>query len=471
MDTLFPTQSRGRAGRWMRSVTGRFLGDDFSDHPEQRRLAGLVTGFGFLGVLFGAAYAIFYTVIGHHLGAEIIVACSAVFGLTPFLMRWTRSAPFGGHLLCFTLVTGFSALCLIEDGLHGHAIAWLATVPLCALLLLGRSGAWWWCLGSLLATSGVATATILNWHPPATYDPEWHALISAVGYGGLIAFMFALGIIFETGRARAFHAMTTALERLEKTNARLEHLNREKNEFLSIAAHDLKSPLTTIITGAELLREGHPEVVHEVADNIMLSGTRMRDLVRDLLDVNAIEEGRFSTNLAVHDLVEITRAAMVENETAATSKRSTLILEDSVVTTVRVDRSASIQILDNLISNALKYSPPQSRIRLNVGSQNGFGYVQVHDQGPGISDSDRSRLFRKFTRLSAKPTAGESSNGLGLCIVKRLVETMGGSVECLSSPGAGATFVVRLPKVNDGDSHRHSPDGVQLAPASTAGPR
>ena len=435
----------------MRAVTSGFLGDDFSDDAERRRLAGLVTGFGFLGVVFGAAYAVFYSVIGHSLGAEIIVVCSLVFGMTPFVMRWTGSTALGGHLLSLTLVLGFTALCIIEGGLFGHAFAWLASVPLCALLLVGKRAAWVWGAASLLCAGGVAVATILDWHPPIAYDMEWHGLVSAVGYAGLIAFMFTLGLIFETGRARAFQAMTTALERLETTNARLEHLNQEKNEFLGIAAHDLKSPLTTIITGAELLRCGDREVVERVTDNIMQSGTRMRDLVRDLLDVNAIEEGRFSTNITIMELGEIARSVISQSEAAAAHKKSSLHLAGTLPVNVRADRGASVQVLDNLISNALKYSPPGSRIHVNVGQNNGYGIVEVRDQGPGISAADQKRLFRKFTRLSAKPTGGESSNGLGLCIVKRLVENMGGEVECRSEPGSGSTFVVRFPAANGAD--------------------
>jgi signal transduction histidine kinase len=427
------------------SLASRFLGDDFDGDPDRRRLAGLVTGFGFLGVIFGLAYAAFYTAIGHYLGAQILGVSCTLLAFTPLVMRSTGSVALGGHLLSFVLALGLSALCLVEGGLYGHAIAWLAVVPLCALLLVGRRGAWLWCLVSLAAAGAVAVASMNEWHPPATYRPEWHSMISAVGYAGLIAFLFGLGLIFEAGRSRAHRALKDAMGKLESTNARLAHLNREKNEFLSIAAHDLNNPLTTIITSAELLRMGRPELIDAVAGNIYASGTRMRDLVRDLLDVNAIEEGLFSTKIETHDLREIARAAVDQNAQNAVTKGSSLRLDAPAEVLVRADRSAAIQVLDNLVSNALKYSPKASEIKVCVALEDGMGRVDVLDQGPGISEEDRKKLFRKFTRLSARPTGGESSNGLGLCIVKRLVETMRGSVECLSRPGEGATFVVRLP--------------------------
>jgi signal transduction histidine kinase len=98
-----------------------------------------------------------------------------------------------------------------------------------------------------------------------------------------------------------------------------------------------------------------------------------------------------------------------------------------------------------LISNAVKYSPRESRVEIKGGTENGRIFVGVHDHGPGLSEADQKKLFQKFTRLSARPTGGESSNGLGLSIVKRLAEAMNGSVECRSVQGEGATFLLWLP--------------------------
>ena len=113
---------------------------------------------------------------------------------------------------------------------------------------------------------------------------------------------------------------------------------------------------------------------------------------------------------------------------------------------MRADRNAVVQILDNLISNAIKYSPPQTLVRIHGARDKDFAFVSVTDQGPGISEDDRKKMFGKFARLSAKPTGGESSNGLGLSIVKRLAESMDGMVKCESRSGAGSTFSIFLPQ-------------------------
>jgi signal transduction histidine kinase len=104
-----------------------------------------------------------------------------------------------------------------------------------------------------------------------------------------------------------------------------------------------------------------------------------------------------------------------------------------------------MQILENLISNALKFSPPNTKIHIHTLPEKEHVAVTVRDEGPGISEADQAKLFKKFSRLTAQPTAGESSNGLGLAIVKRLAEAMAGSVQCQSQLGAGAKFTLRLP--------------------------
>ena len=112
---------------------------------------------------------------------------------------------------------------------------------------------------------------------------------------------------------------------------------------------------------------------------------------------------------------------------------------------VNADRAGTMQVFDNLISNALKFSPPQTTVYVHTYPENGFVLVSVRDEGPGINAEDQKKMFGKFCRLTARPTGGESSNGLGLSIVKRLVDAMGGSIQCQSTPGMGTTFMVRLP--------------------------
>jgi signal transduction histidine kinase len=240
--------------------------------------------------------------------------------------------------------------------------------------------------------------------------------------------------------------MQNALADLAATNERLVHLNNEKNEFLGIAAHDLKNPLTVILGNAEIMQMvDNPAISSKCNKTIIAAATRMRDLIASLLDANAIEQGRFISKVESCDLNEIVNQCVDSNQAAADRKNIRLRTGCSDNLWAKVDRAATMQIFDNLISNALKFSPPQTTVLVHTLPEKDHVLITVRDEGPGINAEDQKKMFGKFTRLTARPTGGESSTGLGLAIVKRLVDGMGGSIQCQSVPGAGAVFMVRLP--------------------------
>jgi signal transduction histidine kinase len=414
--------------------------------PELSRRARLVARFGILGAIFGSAFGLFYALVGHYWGAGIVTACSGCFAAIPWVLRRTQSIPFTGHTLCAILILGFTALCGCEGGSEGHAIAWLVSVPLCALLLVGRKPAGLWAVLSFAAGAGVVIANLAGLEMKPTYDPAWHPVINAAGYLALILFMFLLGVIFESGRERAFAKMKEANAKLATSNEQLAHLNQEKNDFLGIAAHDLKNPLTVIIGSAELLKMNLPPAqANKLASNIVGAGQRMVQLIKDLLDANAIEQGKFTSNIQRCDLRALAAECVANNQPHATRKEIVIGTEEGPPVWGRADRNATMQILDNLISNAVKFSPLKSTVQVLVSVENGHVSINVKDQGPGLSAADQKKLFGKFARLTAQPTGGESSTGLGLSIVKKLAEAMAGTVFCRSTLGEGATFVLRLP--------------------------
>ena len=432
--------------RQLADTAERFIPEECLQQPELTRRARLVARFGILGAVFGFLFGLFYLLVGHMWGAGIVALCTTGFGLIPWLMRRTRSIQLAGHTLCFILIAGFTALCGCEGGPEGHAIAWLVSVPLCALLLVGRKAARSWAIMSFLAGAGVVLAGLAGFDMHPTYDPSWHPLISAAGYLALIVFMFLLGTIFESGRERAFDKMREANEKLETSNNQLAQLNQEKNEFLGIAAHDLKNPLTVIIGSAELLGGNlPPQQAVKLSGNIMGAGRRMLQLIKALLDANAIEQGRFTSNLEHCDLRELVRECATNNQTHASRKDIAIVAEEGDPEWGWTDRNATMQILDNLISNAVKFSPAKSKVLVKIRTEADWVFVAVKDQGPGLSAADHKKLFGKFTRLSAQPTGGESSTGLGLSIVKKLAEALAGTVYCQSVLGEGATFILRLP--------------------------
>jgi signal transduction histidine kinase len=232
-------------------------------------------------------------------------------------------------------------------------------------------------------------------------------------------------------------------------NVQLKKLDAEKNEFLGVAAHDLKNPLNIVMGFAELIAAGRnssSERDREDARYIIQAADRMISLITQLLDVNAIEQGRFPLEIEVCDLGRISSQVASSYATAAEKKQISVYAAGPMMPAwVLADSKAAYRILDNLLSNAIKYSPLGGDVFVRMRNSPDGVVWEVQDQGAGISEEDQGRLFQKFTKLGTRPTGGESSNGLGLSIVKMLAVAMHGTVECRSRAGEGATFAVRLP--------------------------
>jgi signal transduction histidine kinase len=236
---------------------------------------------------------------------------------------------------------------------------------------------------------------------------------------------------------------------LAKKNAELERLNREKNYFLGMAAHDLRSPLQSILMQSEFLLEGglgelNPEQC-EFLNSIRASGKFLITLVNNLLDVAKIEAGKFQLELATVDLEALVTKNVILNRVLAAQKRTTIDLDTEPLPPVSVDAVKIEQVLNNLISNAVKFSPSGSKIVVRLEREATHFRLSVRDQGPGISPEEQEILFQPFSRGQARSVTGAGGTGLGLMIVKRIVEGHGGAVAVESRPGQGCTFTVRIP--------------------------
>ena len=239
--------------------------------------------------------------------------------------------------------------------------------------------------------------------------------------------------------------------RLKKLNEQLLELNREKNEILGIAAHDLRNPLSAIKGYAEEIQEYFADMpeeeVIELASMISISSQQMSELLKNILDVNTIESGKRNLSLGTIDILP-TLQSLVNSYTERAKEKNITVQFQSLEKqyTAFVNENTVRQVLDNLISNAVKYSPHGKNIFIQLSKNESHLRCKIQDEGPGLTDSDKQKLFGKFNRLTAKPTGGEQSTGLGLFIVKKLVEAMNGSVWCESQLGQGATFIVEFPK-------------------------
>jgi signal transduction histidine kinase/DNA-binding NarL/FixJ family response regulator len=251
-------------------------------------------------------------------------------------------------------------------------------------------------------------------------------------------------------------ALTVANERLAAQGERLRRTNAFKGEILGKVAHDLKNPLGVIMGRAEMLKDvvsqtpinaakAREQIVHVQESGRRLIGmvdTLLADAMADADDINLRREP-----LAISDLVQ--RVAE-SNRELATKKAQTLTVSASAPLTVFADPDRLWEAIDNLVNNAIKYTPSGGTVALAVNRAGDAAEISVRDTGAGLSPEDVARLFGRFQRLSAKPTGGETSTGLGLSIVKRIVELHEGKVAASSAgPGRGSTFTITLPLERD----------------------
>jgi signal transduction histidine kinase len=237
---------------------------------------------------------------------------------------------------------------------------------------------------------------------------------------------------------------------LAKKNRELDALNNLKNQFLGIAAHDLRSPIGVILSYSEFLLENGATMdeaeKQQIIERMHGVGTFMFNLVNDLLDVSNIESGKLELNLTEEDLSSLFRNVLSMNAIFARSKMMTMDFNAPVNPVIAlIDKPKIEQVLTNYLTNAMKFSYPGSQIKINMEMSGDQVRISVHDQGQGIREEELNNLFKPFEKTSTRSTAGERSTGLGLLIVKKIVEAHQGSVGVNSKFGIGSEFFFTLP--------------------------
>jgi two-component system sensor histidine kinase/response regulator len=231
--------------------------------------------------------------------------------------------------------------------------------------------------------------------------------------------------------------------------AQLNKADLAKNRFLGMAAHDLRNPLASIRALTEFLREGTvgPLSVEQLdlVNTIHEASQSMLAMVNELLDVATIEAGELKIVREPQNVTELIRKSVYLGNIEAAKKNTRLVFAPGAAAIAYLDAAKIKQVVDNLLSNAVKYSPPGSAILVELRASTTECSFAVKDQGPGIPDEERSRLFKDFSRLSAQPTGGEKSTGLGLAICRKIVEAHRGIIVAENLPGGGSEFRVTLP--------------------------
>jgi PAS domain S-box-containing protein len=243
--------------------------------------------------------------------------------------------------------------------------------------------------------------------------------------------------------------LSQANDRLNFFIQEAEILNEEKDKFIGMASHDLRNPLQTIIMSVETLKLVSPqmnELQKKSINYILDSANRMSEMISELLDINKIERKDTRLHIEYFSVHEAITNTIYHLDPIASKKSIKLeLINSDQKLAIQTDKGFLIQIIENLVSNAVKFSPLNTVVKLGYTHNDQSVIISVQDEGQGIPENEKNLLFKKFQKLSPRPTNGESSHGLGLAIVKEYVQQLGGEVWCESTQGIGSTFFVKLP--------------------------
>lgn len=272
------------------------------------------------------------------------------------------------------------------------------------------------------------------------------------GYNeGAVDYLFKpLDATIVRAKTEIFIALYKQQRQLESQKKELQLLNRQKNEFIGMAAHDLRNPLGALQYFSKLFLDDAKDMLtpeyYQYMEIMYSSSNFMMNMVNELLDISKIESGTFTLTKQNVNPENLIREAVGINKIF--SGRKNIDIVDDIkagIPDMMLDYGKITQVLNNLIGNAVKYSEPDSSITVSASAEGEMLTINVSDQGQGIPDSEIGKLFQPFQTTSIRATGGEKSTGLGLTIAAKMVEAHEGSISVESELGVGSTFVVQLP--------------------------
>ncbi len=263
---------------------------------------------------------------------------------------------------------------------------------------------------------------------------------------GLLLVILIILYFFYRSKAKANKKLSALNSEINYQKEELEFLNQEKNKLIGVVAHDLRSPLNSVKGLVNIYKiEDDENEKERYLDLISVSTERMTDMVNRVLDVSALESKKLDLRSEKVDLVELMNQLMLNFQINAEKKNQSIKLDTKLEQAhVELDKNYLIQVIENLASNALKYSEKETTTTISIESVQNKIRLSVIDQGPGISKEEQKKLFKEFSTLTTRTTGGEKATGLGLSIVKKYVEAMKGRIWCESVLGEGSAFKIEF---------------------------
>ena len=332
------------------------------------------------------------------------------------------------------LIAGFLSLIFLRQimGAFGVSLGYMY------ITLISLAGFWFGVIGGIIVAFIASVIFIIE----TSFFRDWPA--REIVLNGLLLRVL---VYFTSGIVLGYLSWFA-----DKQKKEIIELNESKNKFIGIAAHDLRNPIAVIRDCAGLLSDGAESLSEQKRQKfigmIKRSSTFMLALINDLLDISLIESGELSLDLKSYDYVEFVNEVVDFNRFWRIRKKLILKLFLKVFfPLVKIDKEKMMQLIDNLIGNAIKYTDPETIITIKIKKEDAFIVTNIIDHGPGLSPEDKEKIFCEFYKGKVMPSGNDEhkSTGLGLAIAKKIIEGHGGSIGVSSELGKGADFYFLIP--------------------------
>jgi signal transduction histidine kinase len=392
--------------------------------------AGFALGYCFMSMyLHGAYFAI------------AMIISVMLFCLLPVLLRFGFS-----YLVIvnvYPAIIGVIYILLVYWGggiRTSDVTPWIILLPAAAITMQGFKATVIWLLIALGIVAGFSYFNFKHLQFNILFDVSKDPVFHFLSITGLLCIVSLVIFVSENSKRQA-------LKKLREQNQALDNLNQEKNRFLAVVAHDLKNPLAVVRSFAKVSANPNTSATEKETylQYIATSTDRMFELIKNLLNVSMIESGQIELNTAKVNLENLINACVAEIELLAKTKQIEIATSfPGHLVQLKTDKSRVEQILDNYLSNALKYAPAGTTVLIKLTDKFAFTEISVIDHGPGIALAEQAKLFKPYSTTSSVPREGESKTGLGLANVKKIADALGCEVGYRDEDQGGSEFYLRF---------------------------
>jgi len=425
-----------------------YINPAYYEDAKALRKARLLVRACLLTSLFSISYVALSVVFSYEKGLYFTGFNVVGYFALPFLLRIKFPLSIVGNL--YTTIGAITVLVLtwFSGGMWSAIYPWIIAIPVLALLIDGKTPAIYWTIFSFGWMVAFGLLELNGTKLPVEYNDALRTLWFICILPGLLLIIIVVSFVFEGSMQRALNDVEAQKITIQKQSVELEKLIEDKDNIIRILAHDLRNPLANISVLTKLLeKQVTEEGPKEMVDMISSASKNAQVLVKHVLEMATLEYRDGGIKLLPTNFQAVVNEVVQSFKQASENKGIAIRTTDfDKYCMVMADLTYLRLVLENLVSNALKYSPIGKEISLSIEATSQQVQVRVRDYGVGVPVTEEDRLFKKFSRLSNQPTAGESSNGLGLSLVKRYMELMNGKVWFERPVDGGSVFAIELLK-------------------------